>query len=813
MKRVASTPRNRSLSGNTQYLNKEALVASKQGDFNRLIQTIGNGAMLSCKDENRNNLMHMAVFGQHINVVSYLLQQEQSFDDANNALESPLFIALKLKRPDLAKLLLDNGYSLDAENHASGLTMLHLACSCPETGSGKGLVQRLLGQLGDGFINQPSTEGLTPLWIAMKANNQQAMQVLLNHGVDPNIAIDHDGSTPLHHLSELAKNEEGKPLLDQLIQQGADLDVKDAAGFTPLHWAARYGSVEAVNTLRMAGADLEARGWNGNTCLHFAAWEGHTEVVKVLLAMGMDIDTPNHFGLAPLHNAVLMDQVAVIELLLECGANVDAVAHGLEGQTCLHLACMKGMEDVVETLVVKWNAQAMLPDTSKNTPYGLAVKARQAKVQQLMESHFVKEELERAQSAAQQEVVQLTRALRYCQAVNQARGDSEAQAPGVGCVKFLSFEVLLRERRFPSFHECEKNDWHIPATEVRPSTSILYISLGYSENCPPPVNEIDMLAFFVSTVVDHAAIEMVWIAQSCLPDQLNGDQMHSDYEQSIPAAMLLCTHFIMLPELTLETGTEESGIDPMETAVTNLRSFLKQPRCYFEAMSGSITGSEMYLAFQHGMEYSVQHLDVYGGTNSGLGFYDAMQEVHTKCTQDMGRKRKELLTQRLNTNWIVMREPTKLLLLTSQAVNSVKATHKGFIGARFDERHHAFKSSDLVAARECIAQLDATADCNGLMSRYLSLLQFCMQLEGRPIDQAERDRMHLMYEDAIREGQKHREDNLSTVSTLKDFGENDYDEERTKVDPEKSVVSDEGVYQPSRACCALGEFKESCLVS
>ena len=55
------------------------------------------------------------------------------------------------------------------------------------------------------------------------------------------------------------------------LQAGADTDVRNDDGGTPLHMAALGGSAEAVMTLLEAGADVEARNDNDWTPLHYAA--------------------------------------------------------------------------------------------------------------------------------------------------------------------------------------------------------------------------------------------------------------------------------------------------------------------------------------------------------------------------------------------------------------------------------------------------------------------------------------------------------------------------------------------------------------
>lgn len=53
-----------------------------------------------------------------------------------------------------------------------------------------------------------------------------------------------------------------------------------------MHAAARQGSLEAVNSLINAGANINLSDVHGQTPLHIAAQKGYVEVIKALIAEG-----------------------------------------------------------------------------------------------------------------------------------------------------------------------------------------------------------------------------------------------------------------------------------------------------------------------------------------------------------------------------------------------------------------------------------------------------------------------------------------------------------------------------------------------
>ncbi|PNW86997.1 hypothetical protein CHLRE_02g104600v5 [Chlamydomonas reinhardtii] len=96
--------------------------------------------------------------------------------------------------------------------------------------------------------------------------------------------------------------------------------VNDCAGgtYTPLHYAARAGKLEAVALLLKNGADVNAqtRGM-GATALHRAAAQGHTAVVDTLLKAGADAVLVDCDKENALHKAAAQGHAEVCRALLQ----------------------------------------------------------------------------------------------------------------------------------------------------------------------------------------------------------------------------------------------------------------------------------------------------------------------------------------------------------------------------------------------------------------------------------------------------------------------------------------------------------------
>ena len=83
-------------------------------------------------------------------------------------------------------------------------------------------------------------------------------------------------------------------LMNWLIFQGADINVKGEYNRIPLHYHAQVNNVEKVALLLERGADIEAQNKYKNTPLLFA--EYHAEVAQLLIEKGANINAKDNMG-------------------------------------------------------------------------------------------------------------------------------------------------------------------------------------------------------------------------------------------------------------------------------------------------------------------------------------------------------------------------------------------------------------------------------------------------------------------------------------------------------------------------------------
>ncbi|MDR1874858.1 MAG: ankyrin repeat domain-containing protein [Synergistaceae bacterium] len=134
--------------------------------------------------------------------------------------------------------------------------------------------------------NARTTEDVTPLFHAAAfGRSSDVVRDLIRAGADVNARGGQEGRrgwTPL--LYALTGPCKSRPIVEELLGNGASVDVVVGNGQTPLHFAAVIGDTPAfVHALLEAGADADALDGDGNSALDNAMSQNHKNVVRRLL--------------------------------------------------------------------------------------------------------------------------------------------------------------------------------------------------------------------------------------------------------------------------------------------------------------------------------------------------------------------------------------------------------------------------------------------------------------------------------------------------------------------------------------------------
>ena len=286
--------------------NSPLLVAASRGNIGLVKLFLEHGAFLNASDLFGNTPLLISLHKNFDDITELLLSKDADLNKANNSGETPLIVAAKKGHIKFVKVFVEKGATIDAADK-NGDTALILAKrenrhdvviyllnkdALIEKRSeqdelmayatlnnyhdiAENLIQRQIS------VNRRFSDGLFPLWYAVRNGNAKMIDMLLAAGADLE-AKSKDGETVL--LYACAKREEQVVLT--LLNKGANFNILDKQKSTPLMIAASRGFEKVVQFLISKRVDINAKDDKGRTALTRAQYTGNYHIVDMLKRAG-----------------------------------------------------------------------------------------------------------------------------------------------------------------------------------------------------------------------------------------------------------------------------------------------------------------------------------------------------------------------------------------------------------------------------------------------------------------------------------------------------------------------------------------------
>ncbi|XP_063416362.1 ankyrin-1-like [Mytilus trossulus] len=250
---------------------------------------------------------------------------------------------------------------------------LHIACKL-------GNQEAVSCLLHNGFlVNIVDQSNQTPLWVAISEGHNSVTEMLLaNTKIDVNVYVKQSvkGTRETQNITVLLQ----AAILDDmktviaLCHHNPDTNIEDATGKTALHYTSCNGRTDGVRTLLHHGADINKLTKDFESPLYLACQKGHGEVAKLLLASGAFMNTTgkrnehtSHLTCQkyPLISAIENCHTNIVSLLISHGADIHLSVSN--GRRPLHIACSVGTLETVK-VILKSRGDVNIKDSKGQTP-------------------------------------------------------------------------------------------------------------------------------------------------------------------------------------------------------------------------------------------------------------------------------------------------------------------------------------------------------------------------------------------------------------------------------------------------------------
>ncbi|MDH5464245.1 MAG: ankyrin repeat domain-containing protein [Thiovulaceae bacterium] len=313
-------------------------VATKQNNTEAVKILVDGEIKVSKRNQ---HLLAKAIKADNLEILKYLVEAGGDLDLKNRAGDTPLVIALKHKRVEIAEWIIDQGISSKHNAKALFYTIHH------------GDTNATLKMLDQGIgVKQTNKEGLTSLLWALKHKRFETAKALIEEGAFIN-KEDNLGETALFKVIRLHEPE----LLKMLLVRGAKINFYNKEGVTPLYKSVETANYKAFKMLIDSGATLEEneiekseiylavdRGLTrfyfylknrtpmayykdsqGNRLIHIAAKKDRLDILRMMLFNRVNTEYTNDKGETPLHVAAKEGMLGSVALLTFFHANLDAL--------------------------------------------------------------------------------------------------------------------------------------------------------------------------------------------------------------------------------------------------------------------------------------------------------------------------------------------------------------------------------------------------------------------------------------------------------------------------------------------------------
>ncbi|MGY1770815.1 ankyrin repeat domain-containing protein [Blastococcus sp. SYSU D00813] len=298
-------------------LDTALIEAAWANDVVRARELIAAGADVNAQDATQQSAYLITTSEGHRELLEMTLAAGADLAALDRFNGTGLIRAAERGHADVVGRLLQAGIAVDHVNRP-GFTALHEAVIYGDGSQRYVDTVRLLVARGADVALAPVRDGIPPLQHAL-SRGQDAVAATLRAALEAGLVAD-----PAGRLLEAAAAGDAEGVV-LALRAGAGLEVRDAAGRTPLLLAATYDHVDVARLLVALGADPDALDGRHDTPWLVTGVTGSVPMLEVLLAAGPDLTIRNRFGGVSVIPAAERGHVDYVRRVVQTGIDVDHV--------------------------------------------------------------------------------------------------------------------------------------------------------------------------------------------------------------------------------------------------------------------------------------------------------------------------------------------------------------------------------------------------------------------------------------------------------------------------------------------------------
>ncbi|WP_069683455.1 Dot/Icm T4SS effector AnkN/AnkX/LegA8, partial [Legionella parisiensis] len=302
--------------------------------------------------------MHLAVMMHNMAMIDELIAQKADLSIPDYDGKTVLHYAAESGNMQIMEKILkaisyqDDSLKLLKVKDNQGKTAFHYAA---EYGSPELIA--ILISTGHVQINEPDNRGVSPITLAYRNHKIATFEVLFDAGADVSKELldmvvarkDIDTFKKIISKNEkLLSNPEvlrlaisfgSRSLIGKFLQEGMDINTPlNQDNATPLMLAISSGNIKLVTYLLKKGANTNVTDTTGHSPMHYVFYtrpEPREALLKLIAEKNRELlDKPNKHGCPPLHSTITMQDFKCMQILLDMGVKTDC--QDLDGNNILH---------------------------------------------------------------------------------------------------------------------------------------------------------------------------------------------------------------------------------------------------------------------------------------------------------------------------------------------------------------------------------------------------------------------------------------------------------------------------------------------